>query len=340
MPPSPSDNANRSSLVKLAMRVGLSALIVSVLIYKVSWAKLTIVFSEMHLGLTLAAFIIIQIGQSFSSWRWKLIAEPLGFTATYAHFRTLFYIGTFFNLFLPTSIGGDAIRAWMLSNGKGKRLAAFSTVIADRVAGVTAMLFMACAASFMPLGELPTWIPLLPWLLLGGLLMTMAMLPKLKKYSPKVHLLIQGLGWEQGRWTTWWQAIGLSFIVQGMATLQVILLGIALDLTVPWHAYLVIVPLVTLLTMFIPSLNGIGVRDAGLILLLAPYGVSQEQGLALAVAWFALSISIGLVGGLFYLFADRSWTPTVSDTPTEGDTHESVNRRTDEGRERQRQAAA
>jgi uncharacterized membrane protein YbhN (UPF0104 family) len=374
----PSDKAPGSPWGKLALRAGLSALIVGMLCYKVNWASLGRVFDEMHLGLTLLAFIVIQIGQSFSSWRWKVIAEPLGFKASYGRFRSLFYIGTFFNLFLPTSVGGDAIRAWMLSGGKGKRLSAFSTVIADRVSGVTAMLVMACIASFTPMGELHWWIPLAPWGLLGGLLLIMALLPKLKQYNSKIALLSEGLGWEQGRWTTWWQGLGLSFIVQSMATLQVILLGIALALPVPWHAYLVVVPLVTLLTMFLPSLNGIGVREAGLFLLFQPYGISEAQGIALGMAWFALSIGIGLIGGCFYLFSpfskvqvaesdDRSSDKqqdsmklqaplTVDSHPRsqthnpapqrerefehKGTTHESFHCRADEGREGQRQAAA
>ena len=169
----------------------------------------------------------------------------------------------------------------------------------------------------------------------------MALLPKLSGYSRKIQALVEALGWSRGRWGIWWKAIGLSFIVQGLATLQVILLGIALDLSVAWYAYLVVVPLVSLLTMLPLSFNGIGVREYSLILLLAPFGVSQEQATALGLGWFALTIGVGLVGGLVYLFSDRSTVPAATDLSDEGkDGHESVNRRTDDEREGQRQAAA
>lgn len=341
MAPSPSANRDRSRTWKFVIRAVLSALIVGYLAYKLNWATLSRLLSELNLSLVVAGFIIIQIGQSFSSLRWQMIAKPLGFADSYGRFRSLFYIGTFFNLFLPTSIGGDAVRAWLLAGDKSRRLAAFSSVIADRVAGVTAMLLMACVATLTPMGNVPWWMPVLPWGILGGLLLTMALLPRLKKYSNKVETLLIGLGWEHGRWGNWWSAIGISFVVQSLATIQVICLGYALSLPVPITAYLVVVPLVTLMTMLPISLSGHGVREGTLLVLLAPYGVTTEQAISLGLLWFMLSVGIGLIGGLCYVLYERARLPVSLDTLPEGkDSHESVNRRTDEGREGQRQAAA
>lgn len=341
MPPSPSADNYRNRYFALALKAGISALIICLLAYKLNWASLARTFSELHLGLTASAFILLNIGQSFSSWRWMILAKPLGFTDTYSRYRTLFYIGTFFNLFLPTSIGGDAVRGWMLAGGKSRRLAAFGSVIADRVAGVTAMLLMACLATMAPMGNSPWWVPVLPWFILGGLFLTMCMLPMLSGYSAKVKTLLVGLGWDQGRWNAWWSAVGISFIVQTLATAQVILVGLAMELPVPWYTYIVVVPLVSLLMMLPISLSGHGVREGGLILLLAPYGVSSEQATALGIVWFALSAGVGLIGGLVYLVADHSAIPTQNNLSEEGkDSHESVTRDSDEGRAGQRQAAA
>lgn len=341
MPPSPGDNERTQRLLKLLFRTGVSALIVGILVYKISWVALGRVIAEMHIGLTLAAFILLHVGQSFSSWRWMILARPLGFTEPYSRYRTLFYVGTFFNLFLPTSIGGDAVRALMLAQHKNRRLPAFGSVIADRVSGVTAMLLMACLATLAPMGNAPWWVPVLPWLILGGLFLTMALLPRLAGYSSKFKTLLFGMGWEDGRRNTWWKAVGISFIVQGLATLQVILLSIAMTLPVPWHAYLVVVPLVTLLTMLPLTVNGMGVREGSLILLLSSYGVTDEQAFALGLGWFALSLGVGLIGGLLYLFSDRSSEPVLHDIYEQGkESHEHFDRRSHDERTGQRQAAA
>jgi uncharacterized membrane protein YbhN (UPF0104 family) len=340
--PANSAAARPARVKKLLIRGVVSLVILAALAYKVSWASLAAVVGSMHLGLTLTAFALLHVGQSFSSWRWKLLAAPLGFRHSYAWFRSQFYVGTFFNLFLPTSIGGDVYRAEKLVATSGQRLAAYGCVIADRVAGVAAMLLMACAATFaLPGEQLPAWVLALPWLGLVCLTGVLAILPWLAGRIGKFQQLFAGLGWAEGRRSRWWVAVGLSVIVQSFATLQVILLGLALGLEVPWLAYVVVVPLVTLFTMVMPSLNGVGVREGGLLLLLAPYGVTTEQAVTLGMGWFALGLGVGLVGGVIYLFFDRQGSPAdVITTHSGREPNGPVYRRADEGRTGQRQAAA
>jgi glycosyltransferase 2 family protein len=342
MLPATSDDARPARIRRVLIRIAVSAVIMGFLTYKVNWTTLASVVSQMHVGLTVAAFALLHVGQSFSSWRWKLLAEPLGFRHPYKWFRAQFYIGTFFNLFLPTSIGGDVYRAIRLGRSHANWLAASGCVIADRVAGVAAMLVMACAATLTLIGsELPAWVLGLPWLGLIGMAGTFIMLPWLASRVGKFRALFSGLGWSDGRQSRWWAAVGLSVIVQAFATLQVILLGLAMGLTVPWTAYIVVVPLVTLFTMVMPSLNGIGVREAGLMLLLAPYGVSTEQAVTLGMGWFALGLGVGLVGGVIYLFFDRQGSPDVLQASQFGREPDGpFNRCPNEGRTGQCQAAA
>jgi hypothetical protein len=96
------------------------------------------------------------------------------------------------------------------------------------------------------------------------------------------------------------------------------------------------------------SLNGLGVREGSLTLLLAQYGVRPDQAVALGLGWFSLGLGVGLVGGILYLFFDRNHGTHGSQTVCvpvtylkEGkDSHGSIDRGTDEGRTGQRQAAA
>jgi hypothetical protein len=83
------------------------------------------------------------------------------------------------------------------------------------------------------------------------------------------------------------------------------LLGRGLGLPVPLAYYGVFVPLVALLTLLPVSVNGMGLRELGTVVLLAPVGVSTEKAVTLSVLTFAAFTAAGLCGGLFYLFGDK-----------------------------------
>ena len=61
----------------------------------------------------------------------------------------------------------------------------------------------------------------------------------------------------------------------------------AVNVDIPWGYYAVFVPMVSLLTLLPLSLNGMGVREWGCALFLAPLGVSEAQALTLSILWFA-----------------------------------------------------
>jgi uncharacterized membrane protein YbhN (UPF0104 family) len=80
----------------------------------------------------------------------------------------------------------------------------------------------------------------------------------------------------------------------------------------PLAIWFSVVPL-TALAMVLPiSINGVGVRENALAILLAPQGVSQEKAVAIGLLWLASQVATGLIGGLLFLL-DRS--PTAADAP-------------------------
>jgi hypothetical protein len=87
-----------------------------------------------------------------------------------------------------------------------------------------------------------------------------------------------------------------------------------MGLTVPLVYYALAVPLVTLLTLVPISLNGMGLRELGMILVLAPLGVGAPQAATLSVLQFAVYSLSGLVGGAFYLWGRYPrWQGTEAD---------------------------
>ena len=51
----------------------------------------------------------------------RLLAGPLGFRQPLRRFVAVYFVGMFFSLALPTSVGGDVVRAWYLDGRSGRR---------------------------------------------------------------------------------------------------------------------------------------------------------------------------------------------------------------------------
>jgi len=72
-----------------------------------------------------------------------------------------------------------------------------------------------------------------------------------------------------------------------------------------------VVPLVALAMVVPLSINGVGVREGGLVLLLGPVGVSKDAAVAIGLLWFLATILTGLIGGVLFLLEPKS-APSVA----------------------------
>ena len=74
--------------------------------------------------------------------------------------------------------------------------------------------------------------------------------------------------------------------------------GLQLDISFLFLA--VVVPLVSLLTLMPVSVNGMGLREVGMVLLLAPIGITPAQAVTLSLLQFTTLLVASLVGALPY----------------------------------------
>jgi glycosyltransferase 2 family protein len=283
------------------------------------------------------------LGQLVSSYRWQLLARTLGFQDRFGRFVALYYVGMFFNLFLPTSIGGDVVRAWSLgkkqATSEPRTKAALLSVISERFSGLLALLLLAGVTAFVGAEGLPSWAFTTVWGLVAAGGLGLIMLPVVARWHSKLRALAQGLSLYRGHRRTWLIAFGLSLIVQVAAVAEVWLLGSALHLPASFAVYAIAVPLTTLLTMLPITVNGVGVREGALAVLLAPAGVTSAGALALGALWFVVLLAASLLGGIVYLLAGFS-SPSDALADNEGTHNGPVDHHSRQGRARQPRAAA
>ena len=279
-----------------------SAGLLWLLFTKVGGAKVAELLKEVSpLSIALAS-IVYLLAQLVSSFRWRLLLnDRFKITRLYS----LYLVGSFFNIFLPGIVGGDAVKVYYLYKGTGRGTQALGSVFMDRYAGFVALVSLGLLAypfGFRHFGG--TWLQwLLPAIAVGfagasavifGLRLGGGRLKKLSAFYDYFHQYM-------GRKEVFLRAVGLSVIIQGMAMLAVYILSRGFGLDVPFLAYVVFMPIITTVSAVPLSISGLGVREAAFVLLLSSMGVSVEAAMALSFAWFISMAAASLLGLVEYL---------------------------------------
>jgi len=265
----------------------------------------------------LAAAVLIMIAQiSLGALRWQKIVRHCNtpdeppFTIANA-FRYLF-IAAFFNQTLPSTVGGDAVRIWLLGRDNGGWKSATYSVLIDRMVGV---LVLAILVIFC-----------LPW--------SFALISDI---AGRVALLIVGfgsigaciiflaLGFVRWRWLDrWWltrqlvAAASNARAVSGSASSMAHILAYSLiihliSVTAAWclakavaaplewsQALLLVLPVLLISTVPL-SIAGWGTRETAMVLAFGYAGLPESDGLIVSVLFGIAQFTAGLLGGAIWI---------------------------------------
>src|ERR1043165_1471331 len=105
--------------------------------------------SDMHLWALLCALAIDLAGQTLCAWRWGMLSTMGGRPVRFRDVLPVYFSGMFFNMCLPTSIGGDVFRVVGLGRKTGSKTAAFASVFMDRNVGLAALLVIGLIGSIV-----------------------------------------------------------------------------------------------------------------------------------------------------------------------------------------------
>src|SRR3989442_5320283 len=121
------------------VRVLFRSAIIGYVLADVDLGDLARALAHVHLALVLVAVGLFVLSQALSAYKWSRIGRALGFEESLAAYARFYFIGMFFNLFGPSTLGGDLVRALYLGAGHRRRLA-ISSVVFDRASGLVLLV--------------------------------------------------------------------------------------------------------------------------------------------------------------------------------------------------------
>jgi uncharacterized protein (TIRG00374 family) len=298
------------NLLKIAVSLGL----LLVLATQVDVVQALQRLAEMEVFPFLLAQALYLGGVLVRAYRWGSLVWALGVDVAWWRLVGLYFVGSFYSLVLPTGVGGDVVRMFELSQDSHKTAAAISSVLVDRFLGlfalfalallalavggyelvpsqvrvVIAVIFTGCVLGVVLLLQ-RTWIE--GWgrrlgvdRLLGRIKVLQDLYQSVHLYGPMALL----------------RATAASVVFNLMLILTNYLLGLAVGIDLSLWYYFLFVPVISA-SLMIPSIGGLGVREAAYVVLFGQVGVDADGALALALAYLATLILTGLVGAIIYI---------------------------------------
>ena len=138
--------SSSAAVVKGVLQYAVAVALLAVVL-AMNWTRLTELFSRTpDLGIFALAFLAAVGVFSLQYVRWYVLVRALDLPFTLRNAFRMGMVGTFYNTFLPGSVGGDIVKAVFIARGQtDRKAAAVATVVADRLIGLFGLLFFAAA---------------------------------------------------------------------------------------------------------------------------------------------------------------------------------------------------
>ncbi len=296
------------------------------------WDNLTKVFLRINIWVFALALSIFVVSQIIVAFRWWLLLRTQSvFIAFWSAIR-LHFLGLFYNNFMPSSVGGDLLRAWYVTKHTEKRFKAALSVFVDRIIGLLStliiaaffyLLFLRGRANLTSFSSGPGFLKFIAehkWIFFWVLLAVAAVFCVLLLYSPSRAMLKKA--WSYIREQTLRIGVkfrdafiiycrnpiiiltvfGLTVFLQLLAITGFWFLGVNMGITASIKYYYVCFTLAWVWGALPISIGGAVVVEGILVFLLSQFaGVEQEAALALALCQRAVWMLASLPGAVIHL---------------------------------------
>ncbi len=309
------------------LEILLGLFLLGLLFYWVPLAKVYTILKNIRLlpmGLALA---LTTVNFMISALKLTLALNAQNNSLPFFTVYRAYYIGSFFNNFIPTSIGGDIVKTVQLNkSSEGNIFTSSLAVIMERSTGVMALgclgvlfilwrpeYFHQVGISFASQGRNWSLLALLSLLLLLPAHYYISSHQEEENTLQQKIKTIYSYPFKNPGLTLILLLLSFSFhFLRGLNYLLVIL---ATGYYLNFVKVVFILPIIAFASFLPISMGGIGLREGIITFCLAGFGLPLETGLAVSLILRLFSIIHSSLGGLIYIFTPITATKTVNKNP-------------------------
>lgn len=271
------------------------------------------IFHELHrlppyvLLLCVSAYCLLQI---LSAINWWLIASATGVRIRPLDAIAAFFVGMFFNLFLPGIVGGDVVRSYIaarLSNNQPLSRV-MGTVYAQRSVGFVSMIAIGCIATLWLSKATQKLVLLTLAVFLTALLLLSSIVSALLIWRNSEGIWQRRLArFGEGAFAFLGHprhailAFTIAIVYHICLDAMLCLLGWATGMRMSYAVYVAMISFLTAISSLPIAIHGLGLREITAAHIWVLMGAPKEVAILWSLLWRIVTWLAALPGGLVYI---------------------------------------
>ena len=304
---------------RLVATLVLTAAAVAYLAWKIDVGTTLDVLGETDLAWFIAAIAIMVGTVPVLALRWSLLLRSHGIVDRLPWLLRSYYVAHAAGQFLPTSLGGDAVRIVETSRRHPGRPAVITgTVVLERGLGGAATVLLGAVGFALSVGRYDVgaylWLEaafVLGTALLAFVFFARSARPLLRRFEPVLRRLrvsgqlrtfYESIHHYRARARLLLGVVAMTFVVQAVRVLSIWAAAEAVGIHVSARVYYVMGPLLFVVMLVPFTLNGIAVREAFFVSFLGSLGVDASQAFAAGFVFFLVTLAMAIPGASVMLW--------------------------------------
>jgi hypothetical protein len=263
---------------------------------QIDWSRMGSRVSHGHPLYFLAAVALVVAALVIGGYRWLRLLRGADLDVAVGAVARIYAVATFSNTFLPTSVGGDVTRTFLVARRGTLLTRAAVSVVVDRLGGLAGLLGMAWIAFAIESTTVPDGAQVfLAWVtaavVVGSALVATAVFrgPRLARvlvprrfvsHAVEIRALIHAYAREP------WTVIVVfctSLLYQALISLQLVMLADSIGVHLAYATAAVVLALVTVVTLIPISIGGFGVREGSYVVLLGGASIGATDATLISI---------------------------------------------------------
>jgi len=269
--------------LKTIVKLLVSFLLLAFVLYKIDINKLVEVLKNVNIVYLFIAFVFFNFSKILSAIRLNYYFKEINIDLAFKKNLALYYLGMFYNLFLPGGIGGDGYKAYLLNKAYHIKFSKIiQALLFDRISGLVSLIFLASGLFMF------STYAIFPFNYLSVLVFI------------SIYFIFYFISKKLNKFMLFFkQTTILGFLVQFIQLLSALFIIYALKDNVPIIDFLVLFLISSVVSVLPITIGGIGVRELTFLYGLNFIGYNADIGVAFSFLFFFITFISSLIGILF-----------------------------------------